>query len=117
MPFSKGPGILLAAVLTPLSRSLAETPAESKAPDASREAGRSGLALASAKIYFIVAGTVHQLALPRLLGLDGYGALASALSLASIVYNPIIATGIQGVSRAVATAEPAERPAVLRQSL
>jgi stage V sporulation protein B len=108
---------LLGAILTPISRSLAEAPAVSPTADASREAGRSGLALASAKVYFILAGTVHQIALPRLLGLDGYGALASALSLASIVYNPIVSTGIQGVSRAVATAEPAKRPAVLRQSL
>lgn len=103
--------------MTPISRSLAEAPAVSPTPDASREAGRSGLALASAKVYFIIAGTVHQIALPRLLGLDGYGALASALSLASIVYNPIVSTGIQGVSRAVATAEPANRAALLRQSL
>jgi stage V sporulation protein B len=102
--------------LTPISRSLTDAPEHSPPPDASREAGRSGLALASAKIYFIVAGTVHQIALPRLLGLDGYGALASALSLASIVYNPIVSTGIQGVSRSVAMSEPARRAAVLRQS-
>ena len=81
-----------------------------------REAGRGGLAIASAKLYFIVAGTVHQFALPRLLGLDGYGALASALSLASIAYNPLISTGIQGVSRALAAAPPHESKAVLRQS-
>ncbi len=72
--------------------------------DGSREAGRGGLAVASAKLYFMVTGMVQQAALPRLLGLDGYGALASALSLASIAYNPVISTGIQGVSRAVATA-------------
>jgi stage V sporulation protein B len=84
--------------------------------EASRAAGRGGLAIAGAKLYFIVAGTVHQIALPHVLGLDGYGALASALSLASIVYNPIVGTGIQGVSRAVATAAPGTEAAVLRQS-
>jgi stage V sporulation protein B len=109
--------------LTPISRSLSENTQTSTErngaslnDDASRAAGRGGLAIASAKLYFIVAGTVHQIALPRLLGLEGYGALASALSLASIVYNPIIATGIQGVSRAVATARPGTERAVLRQS-
>jgi stage V sporulation protein B len=103
--------------LTPISRSLAESPAErSPNEDASRAAGRGGLAIAGAKLYFIVAGTVHQIALPRLLGLDGYGALASALSLASIIYNPIVSTGIQGVSRALATARAGTETAVLRQS-
>jgi stage V sporulation protein B len=85
--------------------------------DGSREAGRGGLAVASAKLYFLITGLVQQSALPRLLGLDGYGALASALSLASIAYNPVVSTGIQGVSRAIAAAPPEETPAVLRQSL
>jgi stage V sporulation protein B len=109
--------------LTPISRPLAPSSDRSPSPrrsappdDASRAAGRGGLAIASAKLYFIVAGTVHQIALPRVLGLDGYGALASALSLASIVYNPMISTGIQGVSRALATARAGTEPAVLRQS-
>jgi stage V sporulation protein B len=88
----------------------------SPAPDASRAAGRGGLAIAGAKLYFILAGFVHQVTLPRLLGLDGYGVLASAMSLASIAYNPLVSTGIQGVSRAVATAPPDESKAVLRQA-
>jgi stage V sporulation protein B len=53
--------------------------------------------------------------LPRLLGLDGYGALASALSLASIAYNPVISTGIQGVSRAVAASPEPTFAVRLRQ--
>ncbi|HEV8548614.1 MAG TPA: lipopolysaccharide biosynthesis protein [Polyangiaceae bacterium] len=85
--------------------------------DAARRAGVGGLAVLSAKIYFLLAGLVQQALLPRLLGLDGYGALASALSLASIAYNPLVSTGIQGVSRAVAAAPPTSAPTVLRQSL
>jgi stage V sporulation protein B len=102
-----------------VSASVKETPAPAAAPgseDGSREAGRGGLAVASAKVYFLVTGLVQQSALPRLLGLDGYGALSSALSLASIAYNPVVSTGIQGVSRAVAAAPALERPAVQRQS-
>jgi len=98
-----------------VSATVKET-AASPPEDTSRQAGRGGLAVASAKLYFLVTGLVQQGALPRLLGLDGYGALASALSLASIAYNPIVSTGIQGVSRAVAAAPAAERPAVQRQT-
>ncbi|HTA89702.1 MAG TPA: hypothetical protein VK745_09015, partial [Polyangiaceae bacterium] len=60
--------------------------------DTARAAGRGGLAVAFAKIYFIVVGLVQQIALPRLLGLDGYGALASVLSIAGITYNPVTTT-------------------------
>src|SRR5262249_34858214 len=80
-----------------------------------REAGRGGLALAFAKAYFIVAGVAQQLLLPRALGLDGYGALSSVLSVASITSNPIVTTSIQGVSRAVAQSPESERPATVRR--
>ena len=43
--------------------------------DASREAGRGGLAVASAKLYFLLTGLVQQAALPRLLGLTQPAAL------------------------------------------
>lgn len=78
-----------------------------------REAGRGGLAIAFAKAYFILAGFVQQILLPRVLGLDGFGALSSVLSAASITYNPVVTASIQGVSRAVAQAPDAERPATL----
>jgi stage V sporulation protein B len=88
-----------------------------KTEDVSRQAGRGGLAVAAAKIYFIGVGLVQQIALPRVLGLDGYGALASALSIASITYNPIVTTSIQGVSRAVASAPEERVPDILRRAL
>lgn len=80
-----------------------------------REAGRGGLALAFAKAYFIVVGIAQQLLLPRALGLDGYGALSSVLSVSSITSNPILTTSIQGVSRAVAQSSEADRPATVRR--
>jgi len=85
------------------------------APDVARVAGRGGLAVAFAKIYFILTGFVQQMLLPRFVGLDGYGALGTALSITSIAYNPIVGTSIQGVSRSVAQAPGAE-PAALRRT-
>jgi stage V sporulation protein B len=112
------PPVAIAPVAASNATATAPSHAAGSAPatDTLREAGRGGLAIAFAKLYFILAGTVHQLVLPHLLGLGGYGALASALSLASVAYNPIVSTGIQGLSRALAGAAAAERPAVLRQS-
>ena len=83
--------------------------------DATRSAGRGGLAVAFAKIYFILVGLVQQIALPRLLGLDGYGALASVLSISGITYNPVTTTSIQSVSRAVAQATPESEPGTIRR--
>lgn len=85
--------------------------------DTSRQAGRGGLAVAGAKAYFILAGLIQQFALPRVLGLDGYGALSTILSTASVAYNPIVTTSIQGVSRAVAMAPSDGADAVLRKVL
>jgi stage V sporulation protein B len=85
--------------------------------EVTRAAGRGGLAVALAKIYFIVVGLVQQIALPRLLGLDGYGALASVLSIAGVTYNPVTTTSIQSVSRAVAQATPNTQPGTIRRLL
>ena len=82
-----------------------------------REAGRGGLAVAFAKVYFILQGLVQQIALPRVLGLDGYGAWSTVNSIASITYNPVVSMSIQGVSRAVAATAPAEQAAALRRAM
>lgn len=116
-----------ARVTTPASE-IAATPkalsAEPSAPaaaeppsatDVTRTAGRGGLAVAFAKVYFIFVGLVQQIALPRLLGLDGYGALASALSIAGITYNPVTTTSIQSVSRAVAQSAPEAQAGTIRR--
>ncbi|HEU4580111.1 MAG TPA: lipid II flippase MurJ [Polyangiaceae bacterium] len=73
--------------------------------------------MTAAKIYFILTGLVQQVALKQALGLEGYGALSSSLAAASIVYNPIVAASIQGVSHAVATAPPGARELALRRTL
>lgn len=87
------------------------------APETARAAGRGGLALSFAKVYFIAQGLLQQILLPRVLGLDGYGALASVLSAAGIAYNPMVTASIQGVSRAVARVSPDEQPSVVRRVL
>ncbi len=81
-----------------------------------RTAGRGGLAVAFAKIFFIVVGLVQTVALKSILGLEAFGALSSALSAASITYNPIVSTSIQGVSRGVAQSSPADEPATIRRA-
>ena len=73
------------------------------------------MAVAFAKVYFILVGLAQQIALPRLLGLDGYGALASVLSIAGITYNPVTTTSIQSVSRAVAQATPETEAGTIRR--
>lgn len=85
--------------------------------DSTRKAGRGGLAVTGAKIYFILLGLVQQIALPRVLGLDGYGALSRVLSIASITYNPITTMSIQAVSRTVVQAPAAELEATVRRVL
>jgi stage V sporulation protein B len=89
---------------------------EDAASETTRVAGRGGLAITFAKLYFILQGMVQQILLPWALGLDGYGRLSSVQSAASIVYNPIVTTSIQGVSRAVAQAAPGARAATIRRT-
>ncbi len=90
---------------------------ETASQETTRKAGRGGLALAAGKIYFIFLGLIQQIVLQRVLGLDGYGGLSTVLSLASITYNPIVSSSIQGVSRAVAQSPDAERPQALRRTV
>lgn len=103
------------APVTP--RESPEPPAAQASADVTRSAGRGGLAVAFAKIYFILVGLVQQIILPLVLGLDGYGALSSVMSISSIAYNPIVSTSIQGVSRAVAQSPDAEQAQAIRRTL
>lgn len=73
--------------------------------------------MAGAKVYFILVGLVQQVALKAVLGLQGYGDLSTVLSAASITYNPIVSTSIQGVSRAVASSPEAEQAQAARRTL
>jgi stage V sporulation protein B len=80
-------------------------------------AGRGGVAVATAKLYFLVIGLVQQILLTRVLGTAGYGALSTVLSVSAVVYNPIVTTSIQGVSRTVARCDDEERPSAIRRVL
>ena len=52
--------------------------------DTARGAGRGGLAVAGAKVWFILVGLVQQTLLPYIIGLDGYGAFSTVLAVASL---------------------------------
>lgn len=91
-------------------------PEKATSDDTARKAGRGGLAVAGAKVYFILVGLIQQIALGSVLGIDGYGALSTALGMASICYNPIVTFSIQGVSRSVAHSPDSEQPAALRRA-
>jgi stage V sporulation protein B len=105
------------SVVLPAGSPSSPAPAAMAGGDGGRHAGRGGLAVSAAKVYFILAGLVQQVALKAVLGLEGYGALSSALAAASIVYNPLVGASIQGVSHAVATAPEGARGMALRRAL
>ena len=72
--------------------------------ETARGAGRGGLAVAAAKVWFILVGLIQQTVLPHLIGMSGYGAFSTVLAVANIPNNVVTASSIQGVSRAVAGA-------------
>ena len=84
---------------------------------AARRAGRGGLAIAGAKLFFILSGFVQQIVLNRILGLNVYGTLGRVQGFGSLFYNPVVTASIQGVSRAVAQAPEAERAVATRRAL
>jgi stage V sporulation protein B len=96
---------------------VSDSPAPAERQDQARSAGRGGIAIAAAKIYFILVGLVQQIALKHILGLQSYGALGRVQSIASVVYNPIVSTAVQGVSRTVSGAHDEERDAATRRAL
>jgi stage V sporulation protein B len=85
--------------------------------DTARGAGRGGLAVAGAKVWFILVGLVQQTLLPHLIGMDGYGAFSTVLAVANIPNNVITASSIQGVSRAVAGAGSGQEEQAQRRAL
>ena len=82
-----------------------------------RKAGRGGLLIAAAKVWFLILGLAQNIVLPWLLGAGAFGDLRNALGMASISYNPIVTMSIQGGSRAIANADTADRPAIIRRLL
>jgi stage V sporulation protein B len=73
--------------------------------------------MAGAKLYFIAAGYAVQLLLPRLLGTpEAFGLYSSAMNVASILNNVLVAATVQSVSKHVSE-ELSEAEATLRQGL
>lgn len=90
--------------------------ASPRSGDIAARAGRGGVAVLGAKVYFIVAGFVQQPLLKALIGLDGYGALSRVLVVANVVNNVVVTSSTQGVSRVVASAGERD-PEALRGAL
>jgi stage V sporulation protein B len=84
------------------------------ASDEARGAGRGGIAVAGAKVWFILVGVIQQTVLPRIIGMEGYGAFSTVLAVANIPNNVVTTSSIQGVSRAVAGAAGEEQAAQRR---
>ncbi|MEO8876771.1 MAG: MATE family efflux transporter [Polyangiaceae bacterium] len=82
-----------------------------------RAAGRGGVAVLGAKVFFILTGLVQQTILPRAIGIAQTGILARILSIASLVNNVMVTGSVQGVSRAVAAAGPDREKFVFRDAL
>jgi len=91
-------------------------PDPSAREDAARTAGRGGVAVLGAKVFFLVVGFVQQPLIRLVVGLADFGALAQALVVANTVNNVLVASGTQGVSRAVAAA-PGHEDEALRAAL
>lgn len=100
-----------------MSSDSAQPAATTESSGAAREAGRGGIAIAVAKISFVLVGFVQQLVLPRVLDEAGYGATSRMLSIVSVLNNVIVATSLQGVSRVIAAAPEERQAATLRATL
>lgn len=83
--------------------------------DTARSAARGGLAVAGAKVFFIIVGFAQQTLLPWIIGKDGYGALSRILAPTNIVNNVVIQSSIQGVSRGVAQTDDAHAGETFRR--
>ncbi len=85
---------------------------EEKTTDEGQKAGRGGLAVMGAKVFFILTGLVQQALLPRAIGTADYGALSRVLAVSNVFNNVIVSSSTQGVSRTVAAAGASEREAL-----
>ena len=89
----------------------------SSADETAKEAGRGGLAIAGAKITFMVLGMAQKVLLTFLLGVAGFGHLQRIFTPLNLVNNVTVGSAIQGVSHVVSSANEAERPAAFRRAL
>ncbi len=77
------------------------TDTKAAAAQAAREGARGAAFITLAKLWFMATGFLQPLVLTRLLGTEGYGLYALALSAISIVNNVVVTGSIQSMSRAV----------------
>ncbi len=77
-----------------------------------QKAGRGGLAVLAAKVFFILTGLLQQALLPRAIGLADYGALSRVFAVSNVFNNVLVASSTQGVSRTIAGAGQNEREAL-----
>ncbi len=94
----------------------ANPPPGTQARSQAQEAGRGGVAVLGAKVFFIFSGLIQQTLLPRAIGVAAFGVLARVLAVASVVNNVMVSSSVQGVSRAVAGAGEND-PYVFRRAL
>ena len=80
--------------------------------DRARTAGRGGVAVLGAKVFFLIVGFVQQPLLRLAVGLNDFGGLAQALVVSNAVNNVVVSSGTQGVSRVVAGARGREKEAL-----
>jgi stage V sporulation protein B len=89
----------------------ATRPAAASPDEEQKRAGRGGLFVLVAKVFFILTGLVQQALLPRAIGRADYGALARVFAVSNVFNNVVISSSTQGVSRTVAAAGDHEREA------
>jgi stage V sporulation protein B len=85
---------------------------DERTEDRARAAGRGGIAVLGAKLFFLVVGFVQQPLLRLAVGLSDFGGFAQALVVANTVNNVVVASGTQGVSRVVSGAKGREDEAL-----
>jgi len=92
------------------------TEGQAQRSDRARTAGRGGVAVLGAKLFFLVVGFAQQPLLRLAVGLSDFGGLAQALVVSNTVNNVVISSSTQSVSRAVAGA-PGHEDEALRVAL
>jgi stage V sporulation protein B len=95
-----------------VSESATQNSTDSVAADETRAAGRGGIFVLGAKVFFIVASFIQQALLARAIGEAGYGALSRVMAKANILNNVVVSGSTQGVSRLVARARGHEDEAL-----
>ena len=68
-------------------------------------AGRGGLFVLFAKVFFIASGLLQQIFLPRVIGQANYGALSIVFAFSNVLNNVVVAASIQSASRVVVEAK------------